>query len=136
MNLLAIVQALHYEAKLTGSAPDSAVAQTGRDADLVRWSIEAWNDIQRDKDGKWKWMLSDWTVDTVSPDGSTLTFTALLTTGGEFTAATGFSVASSDFSDGTGREWVFTDVGVNLDTITLQGFGGAAPPASQVHGGQ
>ena len=70
MNLLAIVQALHYEAKLPGSAPDAVAGQTGRDADLVRWSIEAWNDIQRDKDGRWKWMLSKWTVQTVASTAS------------------------------------------------------------------
>ena len=64
MNLLGIVQSLHQEAKLAGSAPTGVAGQTGRAADLVRWSIEAWNDIQRDRDGKWKWLRSDFTIDT------------------------------------------------------------------------
>ncbi len=70
MNLLALVQSLHQEAKLAGSEPDAVTAQTGRDADLVRWAIEAYNDIQRAKDGKWKWLRSAFTVDTAAADGS------------------------------------------------------------------
>lgn len=70
MNLLGIVQALHQEAKLAGSAPTGVAGQTGRAADLVRWAIEAWNDIQRDRDGKWKWMRSDFTLDTVAGTAS------------------------------------------------------------------
>ncbi len=66
MNLLALVQALHREAKQPGSAPSAVTGQTGRKADLVRWAIEAWNDIQRDAGGQWKWMRSAWTVNTVA----------------------------------------------------------------------
>lgn len=43
---------------------------SGRPADLVRWAIEAWNDIQRDRDGKWKWLFSDFTIDTVADQAS------------------------------------------------------------------
>ncbi len=64
MNFLALVQSLHYEAKLPGSPPDAVSGQSGRDADLVRWTAEAYNDIQRDMDSRWKWLRSDWTVDT------------------------------------------------------------------------
>lgn len=64
MNLLGIVQALHQEAKLAGSAPTGVAGQSGRPADLVRWAIEAWNDIQRERDSKWKWLRSDFTIDT------------------------------------------------------------------------
>jgi len=70
LNLLTIVQSLHYEAKLAGSAPTSVTGQTGRTADLVRWAIEAYNDIQRDRDGKWNWLRSDWYVDTVASTSS------------------------------------------------------------------
>ena len=70
MNLLGIVQSLHYEAKLAGSAPSGVAGQTGRSADLVRWAIEAYNDIQRDKDGKWKWLRGDWYFDTVADTAS------------------------------------------------------------------
>lgn len=70
MDLLALVQSLHQEAKLTGAEPDAVTGQTGRDADLVRWSIEAYNDIQRAKDGKWKWLRSGFHVDTVADTAS------------------------------------------------------------------
>lgn len=42
----------------------------GRGADLVRWAIEAWNDIQRDRDGKWNWLRGDFYVDTVADTAS------------------------------------------------------------------
>ena len=70
MNLLALVQSLHYEAKLTGSAPAATAGQVGRAADLVRWAIEANNDIQRQGDGKWKWLRGEWYVDTVDATAS------------------------------------------------------------------
>lgn len=66
MNLLAIVQSLHYEAKLPGSPSSTVVGQSGRFADLVRWAVEAWHDIQRDRDGRWKWLRGDWTLDTAA----------------------------------------------------------------------
>ena len=66
MNLLGIVQSLHYEAKLAGDAPTTVLLQTGRAADLVRWCIEAYNDIQREQDGKWKWLRGEWYFDTVA----------------------------------------------------------------------
>ena len=70
MELLDLVQSLHYEAKQPGSPPDAVTGQTGRAADLVRWAIEAYNDIQREKDGRWKWLRSDWTVNTVADTAS------------------------------------------------------------------
>ena len=70
MDLLALVQSLHQEAKLTGAAPDAVTGQSGRDADLVRWCIEAYNDIQRAKDGKWKWLRGDCHFDTIAATGS------------------------------------------------------------------
>lgn len=68
MDYLTLVQSLHYEAKLPGSPPSTVAGQSGRAADLVRWVAEAWNDIQRDSDGQWKWMLGNWTVDTAADD--------------------------------------------------------------------
>lgn len=70
MTLLEIVQELHREAKQPGSAPSAVTGQSGRVADLVAWAIEAWNDIQREKDGKWKWMRKAFTLDTVADDPS------------------------------------------------------------------
>jgi len=65
VDFLALVQSLHYEAKLPGSAPSAVTGQSGRAADLVRWTAEAYNDIQRELDGRWKWLRSNWTVNTV-----------------------------------------------------------------------
>jgi hypothetical protein len=79
LNLLAIVQSLHHEAKLAGSAPSTVVGQVGRAADLVRWAIEAYNDIQRDRDAKWKWLRGDWYFDTVA-DTSSYVYTAVYDT--------------------------------------------------------
>ena len=70
MNLLTLVQSLHNEAKLAGSAPTATAGQTGRSADLVRWVIEAYNDIQRERDGKWKWLKGEWYIDTVASTAS------------------------------------------------------------------
>jgi hypothetical protein len=70
LNLLTIVQSLHHEAKLAGAAPSTVAGQVGRAADLVRWAIEAYNDIQRDRDGKWKWLKGDWYLDTVAATAS------------------------------------------------------------------
>jgi hypothetical protein len=70
MNFLEAVQSLHYESKLPGSPPASVVGQTGRAADLVRWTAEAWNDIQRERDGKWKWLRAGFTLDTTASDPS------------------------------------------------------------------
>lgn len=66
MNLLQIVQALHREAKLPGTAPTALTGLSGRAADLLAWSIEAWNDIQRDHDGQWKWLRGEFTIATVA----------------------------------------------------------------------
>lgn len=57
MDFLALVKALHREAKLPGSAPDTVAGQSGRAADLVEWIKEAYLDIQREKDGKWNWLF-------------------------------------------------------------------------------
>ena len=70
MDLLALVQSLHYEAKLAGPAPSGTSGLDGRAADLVRWVIEAYNDIQRQGDGKWKWLRGEWNFDTVADTAS------------------------------------------------------------------
>ena len=70
MDLLALVQSLHQEAKLAGREPAATAGQSGRAADLVRWTIEAWNDIQRGRDGKWKWLRGDFNFDTVANTAS------------------------------------------------------------------
>lgn len=66
MTLLQLFQAFHREAKQPGSAPTTVVGATGRNADIVQWLIEAYNDIQRDVDGRWKWLRRAFYVDTVA----------------------------------------------------------------------
>lgn len=66
MTFLEIVQALHREARLPGTAPTTTVGQTGRAADLVAWASEAWNDVQRERDGKWTWLHRAFTLNTVA----------------------------------------------------------------------
>lgn len=68
MNLLQIVQALHREGGFPGTAPTAVTGQTGRANDLVQWCIEAYNDIQRQKDGKWRWLRAAWTLNTTADD--------------------------------------------------------------------
>lgn len=70
MNFLEIVQATHREAKLPGAAPTSVAGQVGRAADLVAWTVSAWNDIQRENNGKWKWRRRPFTLDTVADTAS------------------------------------------------------------------
>ena len=72
MDLITLVQTLHRECRLSGSAPTAVTGLSGRAADLLRWTIEAYNDIQRDKDGQWKWLRKDWQVDTVADTQSYL----------------------------------------------------------------
>lgn len=64
MNLQELVETAFLEAKLPGSPPTTVVGQTGRSADVVRWVIAAYNDIQRHK--RWKWMRARFTLDTVA----------------------------------------------------------------------
>lgn len=70
MDFLTLVQTTHYEAKLPGSPPAAVTGQTGRAADLVRWVAEAWQDIQRGKDGKWNWLRGGFYVNTVAGTAS------------------------------------------------------------------
>lgn len=53
---------------MAGPPPSSVTGQVGRAADLVAWYAEAYNDIQRDRDGKWKWLRRDFTLNTVVDD--------------------------------------------------------------------
>lgn len=68
MNLLVLVQTLHYEAKLPGDPPSAVTGLTGRSADLLRWTIQAYKDIQLERNGKWKWLQGNFYVDTAASD--------------------------------------------------------------------
>lgn len=70
MNALELVQRTHYEARLPGAPPTSLIGQSGRAGDVVRWTVEAYNDIQREHDGRWNWLFGTFQVDTVASDPS------------------------------------------------------------------
>jgi hypothetical protein len=70
VNTLEIVEALHREAKLPGSAPSTIIDQSGRAADLAAWTIEAWNDIQRERAGQWNWLRRTFTLPLVANTAS------------------------------------------------------------------
>lgn len=62
MNILELVQLLHYEAKQPGTEPQTTIGQSGRTGDFVRWIIQAYIDLQLEEDGQWKWLKRDWFV--------------------------------------------------------------------------
>lgn len=68
MTFLTGVQTLFYEARLQGSPPSTVTGQSGRAGDLVRWYAQAWDDIQRDRDGKWKWLYANFQLPVASPN--------------------------------------------------------------------
>jgi hypothetical protein len=43
---------------VSGDRPTTVVAQTGRLGDIVRWTNDAWNDIQRSR-REWRWMRTE-----------------------------------------------------------------------------
>lgn len=57
MTYLQLVQALHREAGLAGSAPASVSGQAGMAAKLVGWIAEAWTFIQTER--KWSFLLTE-----------------------------------------------------------------------------
>lgn len=68
MTLLQIVQALHREGGFPGDPPAGVAGLSGRANDLVQWCIAAYNDIQREKAGKWRWLRKAWSLSTTASD--------------------------------------------------------------------
>jgi hypothetical protein len=67
MNFLQLAQEVARESgTVPGEGRPATVAgQTGRLGDIVRWTKQAWTDIQNYRSG-WLWMMDEWEGDTVA----------------------------------------------------------------------
>lgn len=67
MNFLQLAQEVARESgTVPGEGkPATVVGQTGRLGDIVRWTKQAWVDIQNYRSG-WRWMLAEWEGNTVA----------------------------------------------------------------------
>jgi hypothetical protein len=65
MNFLELVQRLHQEAGLQGTAPATVIAQTGMNKRLVDWCIEADKEIQRLHE-TWLFRQAEFTFPTIN----------------------------------------------------------------------
>lgn len=63
---LQLGQDLHREARYAGLAPTTLQNQLGQSADIAAWIKDAWSDIQRDYDGRWKFLWRKFTFNTVA----------------------------------------------------------------------
>lgn len=61
---------MHREGGFPGTAPATVVGQSGRAADLVAWAAEAYNDIQRERNGGWRWLRRPFTVNVIANTAS------------------------------------------------------------------
>jgi hypothetical protein len=69
---LELAQILHDEVDGAGTGSDqvlSVVAQSGRNADYARWISQAYVDIQNRRNGAWRWLRRQFTLQTVDSDG-------------------------------------------------------------------
>lgn len=64
MTFLELVQRLYYELRLPGTPPATVTGLTGLNGDLVRWTAEAYKDIQRDHNGRWRWLRGEARLNT------------------------------------------------------------------------
>jgi hypothetical protein len=62
-------QDLRRECGVSGTGPSTVISQTGELGRLVNWYKQAWVEIQNKKPS-WRWMRSQFTVQTVSSDDS------------------------------------------------------------------
>lgn len=72
LTFLEIVQQAYVESNFTGVAPVSVLNQVGRKADVVKWVLQAFEEIQTARqDWKWDWAQGSFplvaTVDTYDP---------------------------------------------------------------------
>lgn len=64
---LELVQELAVECGVTGTITTTA-SQSGEYNRLVRWVAQAYTEIQNMNGGRWRWLRSDFTFDTVADD--------------------------------------------------------------------
>lgn len=65
---LQLCQALRRESTDSGTGPSTVVGQSGELARMVNWIINAWVELQQDRDD-WQWMRHGFTVNTAAGDG-------------------------------------------------------------------
>lgn len=66
MTFLDLVQQLADETD-AASQPETTEGSLGKEArDLVRWTKQAWRDIQMRHGGRWRWLQRKWTLETVA----------------------------------------------------------------------
>ena len=69
MNYLQLVQDLHGECQMSGTAPTTLVGLTGQLADLARWVKDAWTEISNLRD-EWLFKLTEvsWSTASLASD--------------------------------------------------------------------
>lgn len=63
---LELAQQLRAEVDIAGTGPTAVTAQTGDNADLVRWITQAYRDIQLRHATRWRWLRRGFTFNTVA----------------------------------------------------------------------
>lgn len=65
---LQLAQKLRQQTIDSGTGPSTIVSQTGELGRIVTWTVDAYTDIQNDRDD-WLWLRKSFYVDTVASDG-------------------------------------------------------------------
>lgn len=68
---LQLCQKMRQNCRDAGTGPSTVVSQTGLLKNVVDWIADAWNDIQT-QSLNWRWMTSQFTVNTVASDDTYL----------------------------------------------------------------
>lgn len=66
---LQLAQKLRMETTDSGTGPTTVVSQVGELGRMVQWIVDAWTELQQDRDD-WLWMRKSFTVNTVAADGA------------------------------------------------------------------
>ncbi len=66
---LKICQDTAREMGIAGTGPTTVLSQTGELANVVRWVINSYEDIQNRNHGNWRFLRKRWTIDTTAEDG-------------------------------------------------------------------
>lgn len=67
MNFLEMCQRVRSLAGIQGAGPVDVTTQTGEYERIVNWVKDAWVKIQIERGGKWKFLVTPWTVTTNPP---------------------------------------------------------------------
>lgn len=66
MTFLQLCVRLRSLSGITGTGPSAVTGQTGEYERVVNWIIDAWTKIQQEKKGKWKFLRSDFSKNTIA----------------------------------------------------------------------